>query len=411
MTDRSPAPARPCILQVIPRLDTGGAEQTTIDMVEAIVKAGGRALVATEGGRLEPRIGELGGEVVHLPVGSKSPATILINARRLSGLAQREGVNLIHVRSRAPAWSCLIAARRLKLPLVTTYHGAYAGTSPVKTWYNGVMARGDVVIANSRFTAQLIEQRHRTPADRLVVVHRGVDLRRFDPAVVSAERGAALRRAWGVASGRPVILNAARLTGWKGQMVVVEAAIELFRAGRLGDAVVVLVGDAQGRDGYVEQLRSRIASAGLTDRVVLAGHCADMPAAFREACVSVVASTEPEAFGRVAAEAMAMGCPVIATDIGAPPEILAAGSEKVGWLVRPNDPHTLAEAIAAVLAMPLDECRSLAQRARRQVAQHFSLLAMQRATLAVYDRLLGTRLADRLIPPNGAPEAMSLARD
>ena len=387
--------SRTTILQLIPRLETGGAEQTTIDITAALVKAKARALVATEGGRLASEVETRGGEIVSLPVASKSPAAILWNARRIAALCQREGVDLIHARSRAPAWSGLLAARSLKLPFVTTYHGAYGGKSALKTWYNGVMARGDTVIANSEFTARLIAERHHPPAGRVVVMPRGVDLIRFDPAAVSPDRISALRARWGVAAGRPIILNAARLTAWKGQRVLIEATGILARDGRLGEAVVVLAGDAQGRDGYAEELKARIADLDLGGRIVLAGHCEDMPAAFLAATVSVIASTEPEAFGRVTAESLAVGTSVVATNIGAPPETLAAAPADVrlGWLVSPADAPALAAAIAGALALPPAARARLAGAARAHVAANFSLPVMQARTLAVYDRLLGTALA------------------
>ena len=392
---------RPTILQLIPRLDTGGAEQATIDITAALVKAGARALVATEGGRLASEVEKRDGEIVALPVASKNPAAILWNARRIAALCRRESVDLIHARSRAPAWSGLIAARRLGLPFVTTYHGAYGGRSALKTWYNGVMARGDAVIANSWFTARLIAERHGTAAARIVVVPRGVDLARFDPVAIASGRMAALRSRWGVAPERPVILHAARLTGWKGQRVLIEAARLLARDGRLGEAVVVLAGDAQGRNGYAEELRTLISYLGLGGRVVLAGHCEDMPAAFLTAAVSVIASTEPEAFGRVSAESLAVGTPVVATNIGAPPETLAAApsGQRLGWLVPPGDAAALAAALAEALALPLAARARLAAAARAHVAASFGLPVMQAQTLAVYDRLLGTALAQ---PPRNA---------
>src|SRR5690606_36440509 len=152
-----PEQHRPTILQIIPRLDTGGAERTTIEMTQAIVAAGGRALVATEGGRMLPQLTDAGGEAILLNAGTKNPLSMLANARRLKELVAREGVDLLHARSRAPAWSALLAARLAKRPLVTTYHGAYAEHGAMKRAYNSVMSRGDVVIANSHYTSRLIE--------------------------------------------------------------------------------------------------------------------------------------------------------------------------------------------------------------------------------------------------------------
>jgi glycosyltransferase involved in cell wall biosynthesis len=389
---RSPSGRPPTILQIVPRLDTGGAELTTIEITEAIVRAGGCALVATEGGRMAGEIARRGGTLIPFPATSKNPARMLANARRLAALVRAERVHLIHARSRAPAWSAFVAARMAKVPFVTTYHGAYNESGPGKRLYNSVMARGDLVIANSRFTADLIRKRYETPESRLRVIHRGVDIAQFSPDAVDAGRTSALAAAWGIQLDTRVILLAARLTGWKGQGVLIAAADLLAKAGGLGNATVVLAGDAQGRSGYEAELRAQIAAAGLDDRVRLVGHCADMPAAYKLAYVAVVASTDPEAFGRVAVEAQAMGCPVIATDIGAPPETVLVGEATApkGWLVSPSDPKALAAAIGAAMRLPRPARAALGLPLRRHVADHFSLAAMQRATLAVYDELLGS---------------------
>ena len=391
---------RPTILQIIPRLDTGGAERTTIEMTQAIVAAGGRALVVTEGGRMLPQVVQAGGEVITLNAGTKNPLSMLANARRLQRLVQREKVDLLHARSRAPAWSALVAARLCGRPLVTTYHGAYAEKGAAKRTYNSIMARGDVVIANSHYTARLIQSRYGTPASRIRVIHRGIDEASFDPEKVSTDRVDRLRAQWGVEAGQRIVLHAARLTGWKGQSVVIAAAARIVQQhGPDGDWVVILAGDAQGRSDYVEELMQQIARDGLAGRVRLVGHVDDMPAAYLAAHVAVVASTEPEAFGRAAAEAEAMGCPVIATDIGAAPETvkaepLVAASEITGWLVPPADIDRLAHYMRLALTLTDGERAKLGQRARVHVTQSFSLKAMQKATLCVYDDLLGTRMTE-----------------
>src|SRR5215813_12578334 len=167
---------RPTILQIVPRLDTGGAELSTVEIAEALVRAGGRALVLTEpGGRLTARVTAAGGELIPFPAASKSPIRLLMNARAMTRLIRAQGIDLVHARSRAPAWSALLAARRTRVPLVTTYHGAYGEKNAAKRLYNGVMARGDVVIANSGYTANLIAARYATPRRRITVIHRGVD--------------------------------------------------------------------------------------------------------------------------------------------------------------------------------------------------------------------------------------------
>ncbi len=390
----------PTILQIIPRLDTGGAELSTIEIVEAVVRAGGRALVATEGGRMADRITALGGEIITLPVDAKSPVTIIANASRIASLVRSRGVSLIHARSRAPAWSGLIAARRTRIPFLTTYHGAYGERGRVKRLYNSVMVRGDAVIANSKYTSDLIISRYGALAGTPHIIPRGVDVARFSPAAVDETRRNSLRKAWDVEPEQPIILQAARLTTWKGQRIVIEAVAQLNDHGRLGDTVLVLAGDAQGRDDYTDGLRALARKRGIADRVRLVGHVDDIAAAYAIAHVTVVASIEPEAFGRAAAEALALGCPTITTDIGAPPEtVLApprvAAAEATGWHVPPRDASALASALAEALALTGDARRAMGERAIASIAARFTLETMKRQTLAVYDSLLGTDMARR----------------
>lgn len=390
---------RPTILQIIPRLDTGGAELSAIEITEALVAAGARAIVATEGGRLAERITKLGGELLQMNAATKNPLQIAANARRLVRLVQREEVDLLHARSRAPAWSALLAARRTAIPLVTTYHGAYGEKSAAKRLYNSVMARADRVIANSHYTATLIQHRYRTPTNRIRVIHRGVDLAKFDPQAIAAERLADLCRQWHVAAGERIILQPARLTSWKGQRVLLDAVARLSAAQDPNIRLkVVFAGDDQGRTGYADELARRATDLGLGSMVHFAGHVDDMPAAFAAADVAVVASVEPEAFGRTAIEAQAMGCPVIATRIGAPPETVVDANTvgpagATGWLVPPSDPDALRSALAAALSLDETSRTSLRSRARAHIAGHFTVRAMQLATLSVYDELLQAGLA------------------
>jgi glycosyltransferase involved in cell wall biosynthesis len=386
------------ILQVVPRLDTGGSELATIEIAEALTRAGASALVATEGGRMATAVTQAGGEIISLPMASKNPFTILANAPRLARLIEERGVSLVHARSRAPAWSALLAARATGRPFVTTYHGAYGSPGPFKNFYNSIMARGDRVIANSRYTARLIAERHRVARDRIRVIYRGIDPAKFAPEAVDPSRLARLRANWGVGEGQPVVLQAARLTGWKGQRLVIEAARQLLGENRLGDAVFVQAGDAQGREAYRNELEQLIASSGLLGRVKLVGHCDDMPAAFAIAQVAIIASTSAETFGRTSIEAQSMGCPVIVSDIGAAPEtIIPAGPEEqgyTGWVIPCDDLRAIADRVAEVLALSTKERTALGTRARSHVAAKFTLRHMQRATLLVYDELLGSSLAE-----------------
>jgi glycosyltransferase involved in cell wall biosynthesis len=392
---------RPTILQIVPRLETGGAELSTVEIAEAVVRAGGRALVLTEpGGRLAARVAAAGGELIPFPAATKNPIGMLFNAARMARLIRAQSVDLVHARSRAPAWSALLAARRARVPFVTTYHGAYREGNAAKRVYNGVMARGDLVIANSSYTADLIAARYATPRPRICVIHRGVDAHAFDPTRIDAGRVAALRARWGVTESTRVVLHMARLTAWKGQSVLIEAAARLKAANKLGGAVVVLAGDAQGRDAYAQELHTQVCDAALGSSVRFAGHVEDAAAAFLAAHVTVLASTAPEAFGRAAIEAAAMGCPVIATAIGAPPETVLAPpavgqGAATGWLVPPGDATSLSERLDSALALPAEERRAMGGRGRAHVLAHFTVQAMQRRTLAVYDRLLASALEGR----------------
>jgi glycosyltransferase involved in cell wall biosynthesis len=375
------------LLQVTPRLESGGVEQVTLDTALAVVRAGGRSLVASWGGRLEDRLERGGAELVRLPVHARDPGALAANARRLRRLVAARCVSLVHVRSRAPAFSALWAARRAGVPIVATYHGIYRAGSPWKRWYNGVMTRGDVTIANSNFTRDHILAEHRILPERIAVVPEGVDTDRFDPGRVSRERTAALRTAWGLdgADPRPILLLAARLTGWKGQGLAIEA---LARSKGAGEPLLILAGKAE-RPGEAEALRAVAERAGVGDRVKLVGPLDDMPAAFALADLVLAPSTLPESFGRGVAEAGAMQRPVLASPLGGPAETIAPG--ETGWLVRAGDGQAWAHAISAALALSPEARERMGRAARARIVAGFSLAAMTAATFQVYRRLLGVK--------------------
>lgn len=381
------------ILQIIPDLEAGGAERTTVDVAAGLAAAGARALVATEGGRLVGELQAKGGQWLRFPAAAKNPLRMAINAAKLASLCQREGVQLIHARSRAPAWVALGAARRLGIPFMTTYHGSYSGRTGVKVLYNSVMARGDVVIANSHYTADLIRRLHPEQAgDRVRVIYRGTDLSAFNPHAVGASRVEALRRAWGVAPHERIILLAARLTAWKGHRVLIEAAARMRDQG-VRDLAVVLAGDPQGRATYEREIDALVAARGLEGVVRRVGHCTDMPAAFRAASVVAVPSIEPEAFGRSAVEAQALGTPVVVSDLGAVPETVLAppeapATQRTGWRVPPGDATALATALTDALSLGASARDALARRCRTHVETHFSLERMVGDTLEIYAELL-----------------------
>jgi glycosyltransferase involved in cell wall biosynthesis len=392
-------PASPIILQVVPELDTGGAEKSAIEMAEAVTRAGGVCLVASQGGRMEAALDEAGGELVRLPLATKNPLRMAANITALRRVIRARGVDLVHARSRAPAWSALAAARLAGVPFVTTYHGAYNQKSLSKSFYNSVMARGDIVIANSRYTANLLMHRHGTPTERVRVVYRGVDVDRFAPRAISPERIMALRAAWGVSPETRIVLQVARLTRWKGQDTVIGAAARVLQQTDMGDVAVVLAGDAQGRHDYERELHEMIAANGLRDRIKLVGHVEDVPAACRAATLVVVASREAEAFGRASAEAQAAARPVVVADRGALPETLVpaqhAGDNGTGWLVAPDNAEALATCLNNALRLPPESLARMGAQGRAHVMSCFTTRSMQHATLEVYDALLGSHLADQ----------------
>ncbi|XYK79092.1 MAG: glycosyltransferase family 4 protein [Labrenzia sp.] len=385
-------PTAPTVLQVIPDLNSGGAERTTVDIARALIAAGGTALVASQGGQMVRELEGIGAQHFTLPVKSKNPITLWKNAGLLSDLVRAQNVDIIHARSRAPAWSALFAARRTNIPFVTTYHGSYSQSNAVKGLYNSIMARGDTVIANSKYIADLISDRHPFAKDRITVIHRGSDLKGLAPENVSALRRQALKDSWGVPTGRPIIMNMARLTSWKGQKVLIEA-MGALKASEVTAPIAILAGDAQGRDGYVAELKQLIADWNLQDQVRLVGHCADVPAAMALSDLAVVASIEPEAFGRAAVEAQAARVPVIVSDLGAVPETVLAPpdvseGDRTGWRVPPGDSDALASAIKTALALSAEDRLALTGRGLTHASRNFTVETMCAKTLDVYAKLL-----------------------
>ncbi len=368
---------------MLPRLDTGGAERVVVEICEAITAAGHHALIACESGALTQAALRAGAEIVELPLATKSPLAMRRNAMRLAKLIRAREVALVHAHSRAPAWSALWATRRTGAKFVTSYHGAYNENAPLKRRYNAVMAAGERVIAVSQFVAALVQARHGVGGDRLRVIPGGVDPAKFDPANVLGDRMARLARDWRVPVGAPTLMLPGRLTGWKGQKVLINALPGL----RHREAVAVLVGPDQGRAAYVRELIALAQRLGVADRLRLPGATEDMPAGYMLADIVVNASTDPEAFGRTIVEAQAMGRIVIGTDHGGARETIIDG--ETGFLVPPGDAAALAATIDMALDAPAEARIEWGRHARATVSQVYSVAAMQAAVLAVYDELLG----------------------
>ncbi|MGI3778236.1 MAG: glycosyltransferase family 4 protein [Janthinobacterium lividum] len=371
------------VLQVLPSLASGGVERGTVEMVDAVVRAGGRALVASAGGPMARLVEHAGGEHVWLDLMTKDPLSVWRNAGRLASLVRAEGVSLLHARSRAPAWSGWLAARRTGVAFVTTWHGVHGEDFPGKRQYNAVLARGDRVIAISGFVARQVAARHGVGADRLRVIPRGVDVAAFDPAVVSGERVHRLASAWGLPDGARVVMLPARLVRWKGHAVLLDAVARLGRE----DVCVVLVGAGDPRGRYEAELVAEAARLGVGARLRFAGQCDDMPAALMLADAVVSASLRPEPFGRVVIEAQAMGRAVVAGEGGGAAETIEPGV--TGWRVPAGDAGALAATLAVVLGLGEGERAALGAQARAAVIAGFTAGRMQAATLAVYNELLG----------------------
>jgi glycosyltransferase involved in cell wall biosynthesis len=374
-------PIRLTVLQVIPTLEGGGVERTTLDIARAIVAAGGKALIATAGGRMVEEAERLGARVIIGPYATKNPLGVWQNAAKLAAIVKAERVSLVHARSRAPAWSAYLASRRTGVPFVTTYAGIHKASNPFKRRYNAVMASGDIVIANSKFTADHVLAEHGIDPAKLVTIPRGTNIDAFTPANVARERIAKLRAEWS-AGDRHVILLPGRLTRLKGHTTFLDALAKLATR----DFVAVLAGGGGGdHDHYVQELKQQIARLGLEQSVRMPGHVSDMPAAYLAADVVVSPSTVPESFGRTPVEAQAMGKPVIATALGGQLETVEEGV--TGFLVPPFDAAALAGAIDR--AMKLDKSARDAMTAvgRARVLQRYTVDAMCVATLDVYKKL------------------------
>ncbi|MEM9599928.1 MAG: glycosyltransferase family 4 protein [Pseudomonadota bacterium] len=363
------------VLQVVPALDAGGVERTTLEVSDALIAGGHGAFVASEGGRLVRKLTGLGATHFTLPVGSKRLLSFPWRVAALRKLIVMNGIDIVHARSRAPAWAAWRAALAENVRFVTTYHGIYNEGFPGKRRYNSIMARGDLVIANSQFTADHIMATHGAPSSRIRVIPRGVDMALFDPDAVPPIRVEAVWNKWSVKPGDRVILLPARLTRWKGQTVAIDALSRLPN-----DVVLVCAGDPQGRDAYVRELQEQAQRLGVSDRLRLTGHETDMPAALMAADVILTPSTDPEAFGRTAAEAQAMGRWIVASSHGGALDVVDDG--RTGVLVAPGDADGLADALRAV---PDDYD---GKAARDRIQTRFSKQALQRATLAVYEDVL-----------------------
>lgn len=371
----------PVILQVLPSLRSGGVERGTIEIARAIAGKGWTSLVASSGGPMVGHLTSAGAEHIVLPLHSKNPLVMWNNARRLARLVRQRQVDIIHARSRAPAWSAFWAAKKTGCHFVTTFHGVYGLQNGFKRKYNAVMTRGERVIAISNFIAEHIRQHYGVDNSRLRIIHRGVDLKLFHAGNYSQQRMVELAKAWHLPDDLPIVLFPGRLTRWKGQDVFIKALQQLPHR----HFFAVILGDDKGHAQYRAELENLIIGCGLGGHVRVVPHTQHITEAYRLAKIVVATSLKPEAFGRVPLEAQAMSRPVIATNHGGAQETVVPNV--TGWLVPAGDAHGLAAVLNHALSMDEAELRWMGEQAEANAPQ-FSLEAMCEKTLKVYEELL-----------------------
>jgi glycosyltransferase involved in cell wall biosynthesis len=375
---------KPVIVQILPALNRGGVERGTLEVADAIVKNGWKSVVISNGGLLTSQLKRVGATVYEVPVHRKNPFLWGSACRQVKRILQQEGADIVHVRSRAPAWIALPAANSLGIATVSTVHSKFAPTNIFKKIYNGKMLKADRVIAISHFVENEIFTHYGKSgvAEKLSVIHRGVDLGMFDPKAVNQQRIIAEADRLGLPDDKSIIMLPARATSWKGHEILIQALAQLSDK----DAILMLLGIEDGPPAYAEKLRTMAVLYGLGGRVRIGAGSRDMPAALMLADVVAMPSIKPEPFGRVAIEALAMGRPVVAFRHGGAVESIDEG--RTGWLADPLSVNSLAEALQTALSLTPRKRRALAKDARQQMTDQFSKDMMCKRTLAVYKSLL-----------------------
>ncbi len=395
----------PRVLQVLPALNHGGVERGTLDVARYLIDRGWSPIVASNGGGQEKRLFDMGAVSLNLPVHSKNPLVMRANVRRLRRIIQEHDIQLVHARSRAPAWSAYYATKRANVPFVTTFHSLYSGADNfIKRGYNAIMTRGDRVIGISDYVGDHVAKRYGVGADRLRVIPRGVDLDEFDPEKVSDARINALFDKWQLNRNKRIVMLPARISERKGHVWLLKALHKLWQDGKGKDVICIMVGGHDLSSRYANKVENMIIDLKLERKVWLVGACDDMPAAYALSDVVIIPSVGPEAFGRTSIEAQAMGKPVIATNHwGLSETIMPAAT---GWLVQPDNVGELVNSIDLALAMPEDAKSRLVARARRFVSRHYSIQRMGKSTLAVYRELLEGRRPLPGLLPDTPPEGI-----
>jgi len=390
------------ILIVVPTLDGGAADAGAVELTRILRGAGHRPVVVSQPGRLVADVTAGGGAFVALDVASKNPITILRNAVALTRLARERQCRAIHALGRAGAWSALIAARLRGIGFVTSWYKGFREQNVLKRLYNGIMARGDRVIAVSEQIAQLINDRYGTPWHRIAVVPTSIEPALFDPATVAPERVEALRHIWGVRRDTKVILIVGRILRRKGHHVVVKAARRLKDMG-LKDFLCVFVGEDRGRTHYTGELWDLVLSTGTMDVIRMASPLSDMPAAYSASSVVVSAAVQPEGVQRTILEAQAMARPVIVSDLAAGPDVVLTSptvpeNRATGLRFHSGDDAALATALLRLFSLSASARAAMGRRGHDWVVDHFNPAGVAEQTLRLYDEIAGCAQAPALVP-------------
>ena len=377
------------VLQVIPKLGYGGAETGCYDIAHYLPENDCGSFIVTSGGELLKFIDKKKVKIIKLPVHSKNPLIIFINFLALIFIILINNISIVHARSRAPAWSCLMAAKITGRKFVTTFHGTYNFNSKIKKFYNSVMVRSDLIIAGSNFIFSHIKEnytKYLNAKKKLLVIFRGINVDYFDPTTKLDIDEKKLLKKWQIEKDKKIILLPGRLTEWKGQEVFIEA-INLVNI-ELGYQAfyAVILGSNQGRDLYKKKLIRLTEQHRLNNQVKFIDHCDDMALAYKVSDIVISASIEPEAFGRVAVEAQSMEKPIIASDIGGSNETVI--DEKTGFLFESNNTKSLSKKILKVLSMDEASLQSIGKEGRKNIIQKFNVEKMCFSTYSEYKRIL-----------------------
>ena len=373
----------PVVLQVLPELEMGGVEIGTVEIASELQKKGIKNFVASKGGRLEYDLKKIGVEHFKLNLKSKNPIVILYNARKLEAFIKKNNINIVHARSRAPAWSAYWAAKKAGVKYMTTFHGTYGlGPKGIKKVYNKVMTYGEIVIAISEHIKKHILENYKISSDSIRLVHRCVNVDRFSPEKVSHERMIQASQNDNIPDDKPVILLVGRLTHWKGQHLLIEALAKL----KTKNYCCLIVGPDQGRTKYTNKLKEMIIENDLSANVTITGQRVDIPAYMMVSDIVLSTAIEPEAFGRMSVEGQAMGKVVIASNIGGSLETIIDG--QTGKLFYNNNSQSLADAIDWALSLSAKEKEKISKAAIKNVKEHFIKQIMCDKTIDVYYELI-----------------------